>query len=164
MWTDRVAGQVAYRGDLPAPVTTYADSQSKTPLISQNKVPPSTNRTNAAVVQRKPRRNGLLYFYSHGSTHMRVPNIPSPGNGGVLSSAFQPILTTLHDWSQNLAWFAAGYPRNLGYVTRVPQLSTKATGGPTDSSMQAKPRFDRVQSVRRYSVVPRAYPTKSSNG
>lgn len=156
--------QVTWRGDLTPPVTSYASAVAKTPLLSQNRIAPTTNRTNSAVVQRRPRREGLKYFYSYGTVPMPLAGVPRPGAGGVFSSSFQPLLTTLHDWVTNTAWFAAGYPRNLGLSTRVSQLQTKRTGGPTDASMDAKPIFPKVQRVQRYSVTPSYYPTRSANG
>lgn len=162
--TDARPSTIASVYEVTPPVTTYASALRNTPLFSQNQVQHSTNRAGSMVVNRKPRRNGLRYFYSHGGIVMPRPTVPTPGAGGVASSGFQSILVQLHDWSQNLAWFAAGYPRNLGYSTRVQQLQTNVTGGPTDASMDARPLFPKVQSVRRATVVVPRYPTKSANG
>lgn len=162
--TDARPSKIVWEGDLPAPITTYASSQRNSPLFSQNQVQRSSNRTGSMVVNRRPRRNGLRYWYSHGGIVMPAPQVPTPGAGGVRQSVYQNILVQLHDWSQNLALFAAGYPRNLGYSTRVPQLVTKASGGPTDATMDARPLFPRVQRVRRYSVTTPTYNTRSANG
>jgi hypothetical protein len=158
------AGEITYRGDLPAPVTTYASAQANLPMRTRLTVPAGTNRTGAPVVNRVPRRNGLRYFYSHGGIRMPFGGVPRPGAGGVTSSAFQQILVQLHDWVTNRNWYEGGYPQNLGLSFRAQQLVTKATGGPTSAAMETKPVFAKVQTVRRYSVTPPRYPTRSARG
>lgn len=155
-------GEVSYRGDLVPPVTSYASAAANLPMRTRLTVPASTNRTGSPVVSRADRRDGLRYYYSHGGIQMPVNGVPRPGAGGVLSSAHQTVLVQLHDWVTNNAWFAAGYPRNMGYSFRAQQLQTKATGGPTSAAMQQKPVFARVQRVPRYSVVPNRYPTRAA--
>jgi hypothetical protein len=150
-----------WEGDLIPPVTSYASSTSQTLGQDRLSVPPSTNKTNSAVVQRRPRRNGLMYFYSHGGLSMPIPGMPTPGNGGVMSSAFQRVLVQLHDWVINRAWYAAGYPRNLGYTFRVNQIATKTTGGAV-GAMQPRPRFAKVQVIPRATAQPQTYNTKSA--
>lgn len=150
-----------WEGDLVPPTTSYAASVPDAPMISRLSVAPSSNVTNSAVVNRRPRRNGLMYFYSHGSTRMPVPGMPTPGLGGVMSSAYQTLLTTLHDWVINRAWYAGGYPRNLGYAFRVDQIATKTTGGAV-GAMQPRPLFPRVQVIPRPTVTPPTYNTKSA--
>lgn len=150
--------------DIVPPVTSYAAALTRTPLISQNQIPPSSARSGSAVVNRRPRRSGYRYFYSHGGVQQPRVGVPRPGAGGVQSSAFQTTLVQLHDWSINADWFEAGYPRNLGYVTRVPQPITKVTGAPGNSQMDPKPIFPRVQVVPRYYVMPPRYQTRSQNG
>lgn len=154
--------EVSYRGDLIPPVTSYASAAANLPMRTRLAIPASTNRTGSPVVSRADRRDGLRYFYSHGGIQMPVPSVPRPGPGGVVSSAYQQVLVQLHDWATNNQWFAAGYPRNLGYSFRAQQLQTKASGGPTSAVMQQKPVFARVQRVPRYSVVPNRYPTRST--
>lgn len=157
----RHAGLVSYEGDLPSPVTTYASAAPYTPMVSVNVTPPSTAFTRSAVVHRIPRRRGIRYFYGHGSTPM-----PSPGvraSNRVESSMFQPIQTKLVNWTQNDAWFEGGYPRNLGYSFRTPQLQTQTTGGPGPGMMAARPLFPRVQKVRRYSTYAPTYNTRSAS-
>jgi hypothetical protein len=162
---DARPSQVVYSVyDQPPPITTYASGVQNNSLLSQNHVPATSNRTNSAVVNRRPRRNGLRYFYGHGGLVMPFRAIPSVGTGGVQNSFYQTILVQLHDWSQNLSWFAAGYPRNLGYSTRVSQLNTNVTGGSTNAAMNQRPLFPKVQRVPRYSVRPNVYQTKSSKG
>lgn len=153
---------VTWQGDLVPPVTSYAASRDVSPLSSRSYIPPSTNRTNSAVVTRVPRRNGIAYFYSHGGLTMPANAVPRPGSGGVWSSSFQQVLVQLHDWVKNSDWFAAGYPRNLGYAFRVQQVSTKAGGGSV-GRMQPRPLFPKVQVIPRATVVPPAYKTRSSN-
>lgn len=132
-------------------------------MLSILSIPGSTVRTKSSVVFRIPRRTGHRYFYAHGGITMPVNAVPTPGNGGVPSSAYQPILVQLHDWMVNAAWYAAGYPRNLGYSFRVHQLNTQVTGGSGPGRMQVKPVYPGVQTVRRYSVRPRVYPTKAAS-
>lgn len=160
----RYAGLVAYEGDIPAPVTSYASAARYTPLVSVNVVPGSSAWTKSAVVNRVPRRNGLRYFYSHGGTDMPI-GIPYPGgaDGRVSSSSFQRTLVTLHDWSQNDAWYIC-YPRNLGWSFRTPQLKTQVTGSAAPGTMAQRPLFPRVQRVPRASVVPPSYQTRSARG
>jgi hypothetical protein len=153
-----------YRGDLTPPDTSYASVLPTTPLTTRLFNPSSTNRTGSAVVTRAPRRNGQLFFYAHGA--VTQPNaLPNPGAasiGNVNSSAFQTQLVQLFDWQKNIAWHEAGYPRNLGLSTRVPQLETNVTGGPGKSSSDQRPLFTKVQQVQRARVVVRSYPTKSA--
>src|SRR5512147_1892368 len=108
-------GNVEYRGDLTAPITTYASAVPGMPMTSRLYVPATRNITNSAVVTRAPRRGGMRSFYSHGAVPM--PNaLPRPGAtgvGNVQSSAFQPYNVQLMDWQINPSWHEAGYPRNL---------------------------------------------------
>ena len=160
----RPNGVVAAETDLVAPITTYASSARWSPMHVRLDVPACSNRTSSAVVTRRPRRGGLDYHYSHGAEVRMMPQVPTPGAGGVRSSTFQPILVQLHDWCINRAWFAAGYPRNLGLSTRVDQLKTNVSGGSTDAAMDQRPLFPRVQRIPRYSVKPASYKTTASRG
>lgn len=156
-------GAVDYRGDLPAPVTTYAGAY-RDAATSHLRVPASTVVSGSAVVMRAPRRNGHAFFYSHGGVPMALPLArPGVGAGGVESSQFQRTNVQLMDWQINSSWHEAGYPRNLGLSTRVPQPTTNQTGGPGRSQMVQRPLFTRVQSVPRARVLVRAYPTRSTN-
>lgn len=161
--TGQTAGTVTWEGDLVPPVTSYATTRAYQAPNVRLGIPASTNRTNSAVVMRRPRRNGLRYFYAHGGLLMPLNGVPTPGAGGVRVSAFQPWLVHLYDWITNSAWFAAGYPRNTGLTFRVPQLKTQVTGGSGPGAMDARPLFPRVQSVPRASAIVRRYPTRSSN-
>lgn len=157
----RPSGSIQSKYDVPPPVTTYAYSAAKTPLHASLNIPPSTNRSGSAVVNRRPLRNGLQFFYSHGAVSMDVP-LAAVAEGGVNSSRFQTVNVQLMDWQNNTSWHQAGYPRNLGWVTRVAQVDTKSSGGPTNATMEAKPAFNRVQRVPRYQAIPKAYPTRSA--
>lgn len=160
----RPGGVIEYRGDLPAPDSTYASALPATPLASRLTVPATTNRTGSAVVDRRVRRGGHHFFYSHGAVPM--PNaLPGQGAaqiGGVNSSAFQPYNVALMDWQINTSWYESGYPRNLGLSTRVPQLQTNVTGAPGKSRQQPRPLFTRVQTVERARVVVRTYQTQGA--
>lgn len=158
----RPSSTVASKYDVVPPVVSYAASAQRTPLISQNHVPSSTVRSGSAVVNRRPRRNGQQFFYSHGAVQMPVP-ISGRVLGGVSISRSQMMNVQLMDWQKNLAWFAAGYPRNLGYATRTEQLQTNKTGGPTSAQMASAPIFPKVQKVPRYQGLTPRYNTRSSN-
>jgi len=164
MPSGRYAGLVSYQGDLVPPVTSYASAAPYTPMVSVNYTPPTTAWTQSAVVNRVPRRGGLRYFYSHGAIRMPAWRVPYPGgaDGRVNSSAFQPDLVQLDTWSQHDRWFEAGYPRNLGYSFRVPQLKTQVTGGQGPGRMAQRPLFPRVQRVPRYSTTAPTYATRSA--
>lgn len=162
MSDQRPSSTIASKYDVPPPVTTYASSPSRTPLMSQNQVPASTNRSGSMVVNRRLRRVGQQFFYSHGGVSMPTP-ISGAAEGGVVNSRSQMVNVQLMDWQKNTEWFAAGYPRNLGYVTRVAQPQTNASGGNGSSVMASKPIFPKVQKVPRYQAIPPSYPTRSTN-
>lgn len=161
--TGAPGGQIEYHGDLTPPVSSYAASAAKSPLISTLLVPASTVVSGAAVVNRQPRRGGHRFFYSHGAVPM-PPALPGsgPGIGGVFSSLFQRFNIQLMDWQINTSWYESGYPRNLAWSTRVPQLQTNVTGGPGKSQQTQRPLFTRVQTVPRATVRVRSYPTKAA--
>jgi hypothetical protein len=127
--------------------------------------PASTNRTRSAVVDRSPRRGDIAYFYVHGAVTQpnALPGQGATGPGGVNSSGFQNQLVQLMDWQINRGWYEAGFPRNLGLSTRVPQLQTNVTGGPGMSSSTQRPLFTKVQKVRRAGVKVNTYQTRSAN-
>lgn len=157
-------GEVEYEGDLASPETTYARAVDYTAIGSATEFDHSTLWTRSAVVNRFNRMNGLVYNYSYGSVEMHT-RLPYPGeaDGQIRVSSYQTLLTHLNDWTTNHAWFAAGYPRNLGWTFRTQQLQTNpSTGGPTPARMGAKPAFSRVQRVPRYSTVPATYATVSA--
>jgi hypothetical protein len=157
-------GTIDYRGDVTPPVTSYASAADRTPMLARLGLTSSTIRTRSSVVNRMDRRGGMRFFYVHGGIDM--PNAlphPGPGVGGVNSSAFQPTLVQLMDWQINPRWFEAGYPRNLGLSTRVPQLQTNITGGPGRSRQTQRPLFTKVQQVQRARGVVRTYPTRAAS-
>ena len=161
--TNRTAGgQVTWEGDLVPPVTSYAASVRQSPLFSGLNVPASANSTRSAVVNRRDLRKGLLYFYAHGGDVMPLPQVTNPPGGGVRLSAFQQVLVTLHDWVINEGLFMAGYPRNLGYSFRTPQLKTQVSGGSGPGMMAQRPLFPGVQTVPRYTAPVRRYSTKGA--
>lgn len=162
--TGAPGGRLEYKGDLQAPVTSYASAAKTTPLTSRNYNPASTNRTNSAVVDRRPRRGGHNFFYSHGAVPMRTPIDESQTSMGLVPiSTFQPYNVQLMDWQINTSWYEAGYPRNLGLSTRVPQLQTQVTGGGGPGAMDQRPLFTKVQQVQRARVLVQTYRTKASN-
>jgi hypothetical protein len=158
-------GRVEYRGDVVAPVTSYASALPSSPLTSRQYNPASTNRTGSAVVDRKPRRGGHMFFYSHGAVPMPTPIREEQNSQGLVPiSKFQRFNVALMDWQKNLSWYESGYPRNLGLSTRVPQLETNQTGGPGRSSMDQRPLFTRVQTVQRSRVIVQTYRTRPAPG
>jgi len=159
-----VGGAVEYRGDLPAPVTTYASTLPKTPLMSMSRIPQTPVRAGAPFVDRHPRRGGHTFFYSHGGVRMQnaLPYQGAAGIGSVNSSEFQSYNVQLMDWQINRTWHESGYPRNLAYSTRVPQLETNQTGGPGRSQQTQRFLYNRVQSVQRARVQVRTYATRGS--
>lgn len=163
--TGAPGGAVEYRGDLPAPNQTYAGVLDNTPLISRLRQVASTAWTRSAIVNRAPRRGGIRSFYVHGGVVMPngLPN-PGPESGNVNISAFQRVLVQLMDWQINPSWFEAGYPRNLGFSTRVSQLETNQTGGPGKSSSDQRPLFTKVQTVPRARAVTPRFGTRSARG
>jgi len=159
----REPSAITWEGDLVPPDVSYAASIRQTSAATRLYTPASTNRTNSAVVMRRPRRDGLAYFYAYGGTRQPVPGVPTPGGGGVRSSAWQQYLVQLHDWVVNTEWFAAGYPRNTGLTFRVSQLQTQVTGASGPGAMQQRPLFPAVQVVPRATVRARRYPTKGAS-
>lgn len=157
--TGAPGGNVDYRGDVPAPVTSYASAAANTPLIARLNVPPSTNKTKSAVVSRHDTRGDIRFFYSHGAVTMRAP-LAAIGPGTTPISQVQQRNIQLMDWQINGSWAQTGYPRNFGWSTRVPQLTTNVTGGPGPADMNVKPHYARVQAVPRSRVIVRSYPTK----
>jgi len=156
-------GMVEYEGDLAPPETSYARAQDFTAFGSVQSPDSSTAFTRAPIVARRLRQNGLEYVYSMGG-ETRPVRLPYPGasSGNVWSSIFQTRLNQLRTWTVNHGWYSAGYPRNLGWTFRTPQIKFNPTNGPTKAAMGPTPVFNRVQLVPRYSTVPRTYPTVAS--
>lgn len=159
------ASMMTWEGDLPAPITSYESSRyAGGGPASHLDVPHTTTTYRSAVVDRTRRLNGLRMWYAHGATRMPIGSIPRPASNGVQSTAANVSWVNLFDWTQNLGWYPSGYSRMLGFVTRVSQLETNKTGGPSAGTMQQRPLFNRVQRVPRYSVVPQTYATTAGKG
>lgn len=158
-------GTVEYGGDLTPPVASYAGSYQTTAIGSRGFSQGYSDAwTRSPVVQRRNRQNNLLYVYSHGGSE-QMTRLPFSGgsDGGVRSSLYQTVLVRLNAFTENMGWFSAGYPRNLGWTFRVPAIKTNTTGGPTPSRMTSQQILTKVQQVPRYSTVPRFFATKSAS-
>jgi hypothetical protein len=157
-----------FYGEMPMPATQYATTV--TALTSLETVPSvRTVASNASIVDRRSRRNGLQYTAGRMSRPNGLPETPKP----VRSSKFQKwLIGPQVNYIQNLDWYIVypaatvmfGGDRNLALSTRVDQLATRTTGGPGPASMRPAPRFSRVQQVPRYSTVPRMFPTQTTQG
>jgi hypothetical protein len=157
-----------FYGNMPMPATQYATSV--TSLSSLDIVPGvRTIASNASVVDRHLRRDGLVYTAGRQSRKSLTPQQNKP----VTSSNFEKwLLGPQVNYITNNDWYIAypaatvmfGGDHNLALSTRVDQLTTRTTGGPGPSAMGAAPRFSRVQQVPRYSTIPPMYPTQSTQG
>lgn len=158
---------VAY-GQMPIPATAFATSSS---ALRSSDVQPSvkTVASNASVVNRRNRRNGIVSIGGYHAETETTPQMLKP----VESSTFQPYLIGPQvDWTLNRGWYIVypaatvmlGGQRNLALSTRVDQLPTRTTGGPGAAAMTPAPRFKSVQTVPRYSTMPSTYPTSSAPG
>lgn len=157
-----------FYGEMPMPATQFATSV--TALQSLDDAPSvATAMSNASVVQRTNRRNGMVATGGLQEYETPTPQMNNP----VYTSKFQPELIGPHvNYYQNNGWYIA-YPaasvmqggmRNQMLSTRVDQLTTRTTGGPGPGSMRQAPRFKAVQTIPRYSTMPPSYPTSSANG
>lgn len=155
-------------GEMPIPATQYVTSSAT--LHSTDKMPSiRTSASNASVVDRHDRRNGIVYTAGRQAYVGWTPEYNKP----VYSSEFQKWLIGPHpNYVLYACLYRAGYPaatisfgtmRNLALSEETPQLVTRTTGGPGPASMTAAPRFKAVQSVPRYSTMPPMYPTSSIN-
>jgi len=123
-----------------------------------------TVASNASVVDRHDRMNGMVFTGGRQNYRTRTPQQNLP----VRSSFFQAHLMGPHvNFIQNNRWYIA-YPaatvmlggmHNMAWSEKVPQLPTRASGGPGPAAMQAAPRFKSVQTVPRYSTMPTMYNT-----
>lgn len=158
-----------FYGDMPIPATQFATNVT---ALQSLEIQPSvrTVASNASVVDRHNRRNGIRNTGGFQLRKDRTPQITNP----VFSSKFQNWLVGPQVvYSQNDCWYSAGYPaatisfgtmRNMGWSERTPQLATRSTGGPGPAAMLPAPRFKAVQTVPRYSTMPPMYNTSSSPG
>lgn len=157
-----------FYGQMPIPATAFA--MSDTPLRSVD-IQPSvrTTMSNASVVMRADRRNGILSTGGFAQRKEPTPQVLLP----VDSSKFQEwLIGPQVDYTTNVDWYIAypaatvmlGGQHNMAWSERTPQLPTRTTGGPGPASMRQAPRFKAVQTVPRYSTMPPIYPTASANG
>lgn len=157
-------------GEMPVPATLFATSS--TALRSIDVTPSVPNSaSNAAVVDRHNRRNGTVSTAGRQSYETPVP----PMYNSPYSSKFQNwLMGPQVNYILNACLYRCGYPaatvmnggrHNLALSTRVDQLATRTSGGPGKSVMtQSQRRFSRVQSIPRYSTMPKAYPTQGTAG
>lgn len=157
--------QSPYPAPVNPPATSYANVRSPLFTVTAKNSEYSDAR-NAPIVNRKPRKDGIVNDYVYGGSPQEVRALPTPPK----SSAFQQTLVRLWPWSINLKWYIAypaatvmnGGARNLGLSERTPQIQTRTSGGPGAFLMGARPSFTRVQSVPRYSTAPATYDTKAT--
>jgi|SRR5215475_11964655 len=157
-----------FYGQMPVPATQFATAV--TALASLEDQPSvNTAQSNASVVSRANRRNGIVSTGGLQLLDNTTPQINKP----VESSKFQAQLIGPHvNYVLNAGWYIA-YPaatvmnggrRNQALSTRVDQLVTRTSGGPGPATMRQAPRFKAVQTVPRYSTMPPSYPTASTRG
>jgi hypothetical protein len=157
-----------FYGEMPIPATAYVDSVSRLQGVDRQ---PSvqTVASNASVVDRRPRRNGLDYTAGRQSRKNPTPQMSRP----VYSSDWQDwLIGPQVNYILNDAWYIAypaatisyGTMRNMAWSEKVPQLPTRVTGGPGPSAMLPAPRFKSVQTVPRYSTMPSMYNTQPTQG
>ena len=153
-------------GQMPIPATAFATSA--TALRSTNDPSVRAPQWEAALVQRANRRDGLTATGGLQTLKVVTPQVMDPPD----SSKFQDWLIGPHvDYILNSKWYIAypaatvmnGGTRNQALSTRVDQIPTRTSGGPTGSTMRAAPRFRAVQTVPRYSTMPPTYPTASTS-
>jgi hypothetical protein len=157
-----------FYGEMPIPATAYVTSTAA--LHSRDVIPSvRTVASNASVVDRRPRRNGIDYTAGRQSRKAESPQRYKP----IPSSWWQHwLIGPQVNYILNDCWYIAypaatisfGTMRNLAWSEKVPQLPTRTTGGPGPAAMMPAPRFQSVQNVPRYSTMPSQYPTQSSPG
>lgn len=152
-----------FYGEMPVPATAYTTSVARLQSLDTQ---PSvrTVASNASVVDRRDRRNGLDYT---GGRHSYITGKPQ-WNNPVYSSIFQShLIGPQVNYTINKDWYIA-YPaasvmlggmHNMAWSEKTPQLPTRTSGGPGPAAMQAAPRFKSVQTVPRYSTMPSMYNT-----
>src|SRR5215472_12120788 len=150
---------------LPIPTTQYATAE--TPLLSLKDQPSVGSVTAAPVVRRADAMWGYIGTSGRIQYETRLPEIYD----NVDSSKFQPILVGPHlNYILNAFLYRAGFPAALAagrrspYLsTRVDQLVTRTAGGPGKGTMgTSQRRFTAVQTVPRYSTMPKHYDTKGA--
>ena len=156
-----------FYGEMPIPATAYAQSTAR--LASVDAQPSvRTVASNASVVDRRNRRNGL--DYTAGRKLRTAP--PPQYNNPVFGSIFQRHLYGPQvNYVINEDWYIAypaatvmlGGKRNMAWSTKVDQLPTRTSGGPGPAAMLPAPRFKSVQTVPRYSTMPTMYNTQPTD-
>lgn len=164
---ERQAASLApFYGEMPMPATAYVSSTARLQSLD---VEPSirTRASNASVVDREWRMNGMRFIGGRQSRKDHLPQMNKP----VDSSTFQHwLIGPQVNFVLNDDWYIAypaatisfGTMRNLAWSEKVPQLPTRTTGGPGPAAMGAAPRFRSVQTVPRYSTMPTMYNTEST--
>lgn len=157
-----------FYGDMPVPAPAFVPSTTRLHSID---MPPSvrTVASNASVVDRHWRQNGIDYTGGRQSYPQETPQINKP----VLSSGYQNwLIGPQVNYVLNDCWYIA-YPaatvmlggmHNLALSEKVPQLPTRTTGGPGPAAMLPSPRFKSTQTIPRYSTMPSMYNTQSQRG
>lgn len=162
----QAASLAPFYGEMPMPATAYVTSVTRLQSLD---VEPSvrTRASNASVVEREWRMNGMRFVGGRQSRKDRLPQMDNP----VESSRFQNWLigpqvnfVANDDWyiAYPAATISLGTRRNLAWSEKVPQLPTRTSGGPGVATMLPAPRFKSVQTVPRYSTMPTMYNTEST--
>ena len=157
-----------FYGEMPVPATQFATSVT---ALQSLEVTPSvrTVASNASVVQRRLRRNGLQYIAGRHSRKNDLPQMNNP----VRSSRFEKwLIGPQVNYVLNDDWYIAypaatvmfGGDHNIALSTKVDQLPTRTSGGPGPATMRPAPWFRKVQAVPRYSTMPNFYNTQTTQG
>lgn len=156
-------GVIEYRGDVPAPDTTYAAAISASPFGGRLRVPASrASVTTTPVVSRLNRMRGIIAHVLDGAVRMPPATIVGPGYGKTRGSVYQPFDVHRSTWIENRGLHQAGYPRNLGLTFRGPQRLDTASGAGGDSVMQPRPLWRGVQQIGRARASVITYPTQGA--
>jgi hypothetical protein len=168
-----------YNAELVPPATSWATVKS--PLATKGFVTPTiAPKMRAFFKDSRFRLDGIINAWAWGSYDMGKHSISLPGSGTglvptVRNTDFQTQLVHLNDWQLNSKWYifwngtgsgmfsGSKLPRYQYPSFRVPQISTRTSGGPgpVGMRMQPRPRFTAVQRVNKYTATPRYYNTTS---
>lgn len=157
-----------FYGEMPIPATQFVTSTARLRSLDVQPMV-RTAMSNASVVSRADRRNGIINTGGRQMDKSETPEYNKP----VYSSEFQEwLIGPQVNYTINAGWYIAypaatislGTNRNLGLSERVPQLVTRYTGGPGPSAMMPAPKFQAVQRVPRYSTMPPFYNTQATGG
>jgi hypothetical protein len=154
-----IAATQPYAAPPAFPQTNYI--QGSSPFATVNQVPASTGYQNGAVVSAKFRNAGMRMMYSYG---MQLKSwFRSIATGQVESTKFQPALAYTWNAFYNDQLYAVGFPRNLGWLEKVPTLPPAALGI-SGSQMNARPQNTRSVYTRRSFRTAPSIPAKPQNG